>query len=95
MAALVTLMYLSFYQVTEIVMPELVSIGLIGVLVSKMANQVNGVKGTLIASFMNGILLTVIPTLSLHYLKALQLEGSFRSLDTFFISQLLDRLFIF
>ena len=94
-AALVTLMYLSFYQVTEIVMPELVSIGLIGVLVSKMANQVNGVKGTLIASFMNGILLTVIPTLSLHYLKALQLEGSFRSLDTFFISQLLDRLFIF
>lgn len=94
-ASFVTLMYLSFYQVTDIVMPELLSIGLIGVLVGKMGDRANGIKGALIASCMNGILLTVIPTLSFYYLKALQLQGNFNSLDTLFISQLLDRLFIF
>ena len=94
-SAFITLMYFSFYQWDQVVIPNLLIVGGIGILVAKLAEDINGIKGTIMASFMNGILLTAIPTLSFHWFQMLQIDASVGSLDFFFIAQLLDILFIF
>lgn len=95
LTAVVTLMYLSFYQWQEVIIPNFIWVGVIGIIVAKMGDQVNGIKGCIMASLMNGFLLTMIPTLSFYWLQNQQLEMAFGSIDYFFVSQLLDILSIF
>lgn len=91
----ITLMYFSFYQWNEVVIPNPVWVGVIGIIIAKMGDQMNGIKGYIMASLMNGFLLTIIPTLSFHWFQNPPLQIAFGSIDYFFVSQLLDILSIF
>ena len=88
-------MYFSFYQWNEVVIPNPVWVGVMGIIIAKMGDQMNGIKGCIMSSLMNGFLLTIIPTLSFRWFQNPTLQIAFGSIDYFFVSQLLDILSIF
>ena len=93
---LVGLYYLTFYVPQyDLIMPNLIGIGLSGIVIAKLSDRCGGITGAMSGAFLHGILLTITPTLSFVSFQSTTLPIYFQQIDYFFISQLLDILFIF
>lgn len=95
LGCLVSFGYMSFYQFDMVCFPNLILIGVIGILVAKMGDLANGLRGAVVSCFINGIVLTVLPTLTYLAFQTTSLEFYFSFVDYYFVAQLLDILFIF
>ena len=92
----VALYYLQFYlHDATLVLPNLMTCGLIGVVLAKRCDQMKGWYAAMWGSFFNGVALTLIPTISLYAFSKTTLPLCFQRADLFFMSQLLDIFFIF
>ena len=92
----VALYYLQFYlHEATLFLPNLLTCGLMGIVLAKRCDQMKGWYAAMWGSFFNGVLLTFIPTISFYVFSHTTLPLCFQRADLFFMSQLLDIFFIF
>ncbi len=92
----VGLYYLNYYVGDKhLICPNLILIGLFGIVVAKLCDGVGGWRGSVLGCLVQGTLVTLVPTLSFLAFETTTIPLYFQQIDWFFISQWLDIFCIF